>query len=89
MKSSNYMCVLEQIYNFLLLTPDFKSKTKSEKIVAYFKALNEGDETDFKFNNSNKVSGKFGNKKNILIMSAPEISNKYKFLSWVDEQVNS
>lgn len=76
MKNSNFVCVLEQIYNFLLLTPDFNSKSNYEKIAEYFRALNEGNESDFKFDSPSKVSGRFGNKKNIIIISAPEIRNK-------------
>ncbi|WP_266125861.1 hypothetical protein [Acinetobacter bereziniae] len=76
MKNSNFLCVLEQIYNFLLLTPDFNNKTNFEKTAEYFRALNEGSDSDFKFDSTNTVFGRFGNKKNILIISEPEMSNK-------------
>ncbi|MCT9978385.1 hypothetical protein M2R48_08620 [Acinetobacter sp. I-MWF] len=88
MKNINYDFVLEQIYNFLLLRPEFNSKTNFEKIAEYFRALNEGTDDEFNFEKPNKISGKFGNKKNIVIVNAPEINNKNKFLEWVDRQIN-
>ncbi|MDR0238013.1 hypothetical protein [Acinetobacter sp.] len=88
MKNSNYHSVLEQIYNFLLLKPGFNQLKNFEKIAEYFRALNEGRADEFNFEAPNKVSGKFGNKININIITAPEIGNKRKFLEWVDNQVN-
>ncbi|MEJ5137343.1 MULTISPECIES: hypothetical protein [Acinetobacter] len=88
MKNINYDFVLEQIYNFLLLRPDFNSKTNFEKIAEYFRSLNEGTDDEFNFEKPNKISGKFGSKKNIVIVNAPEINNKNKFLEWVDRQIN-
>lgn len=88
MKNVNYDFVLEQIYNFLLLRPDFNSKTNFEKIAEYFRALNEGTDDEFNFEKPNKISGKFDSKKNIVIVNAPEINNKNKFLEWVDRQIN-
>ncbi|WP_252510711.1 hypothetical protein [Acinetobacter bereziniae] len=85
----NYLYVLEQIYNFLLLTPDFKSKTNFEKVVEYFKVLNQGVDDDFIFEIPDKVVGQFGNKKMINIINAPEIDHKNKFLDWVDQQINA
>lgn len=89
MKNINYSYVLEQIYNFLLLRPDFKSKTNFEKVVEYFKVLNQGVDDDFIFEIPDKVVGQFGNKKMINIINAPEIDHKNKFLDWVDQQINA
>jgi hypothetical protein len=88
MKNMNYLSVLEQIYNFLLMKPDFNNLKNFEKVAEYFKALNQGDAEDFKFEAPHKVSGKFGNKLKINIITAPEINNKRKFLEWVDSQIN-
>lgn len=86
MAFTNYPPVLEQIYDFLKERPNFHSITKFEKMVEYFKALNE--QVDFNFEAPHKITGKFGHKNMISLISAPDVNDKTKFLDWVYKQIN-
>ncbi|MEN8283559.1 hypothetical protein [Acinetobacter gerneri] len=88
MNNKYELCVLQQIYLFLMERPNFLNTGEFDKIHAFFAACHEGDLSSFRFTPPFKFSGQFGKKKEISIKLAPKFTNKDGFLKWCENILN-
>ena len=78
--------VLKQIYYFIIARPDAEKKSNYDLIIDFFRAMHEGDSSDF-FIESFKVLGSFRDKTHIGFKSSPEFLQMDKFLEWVLNEI--
>lgn len=78
---------LEQIYNFLAEQPEFKSKKPNQQLVDFLDVIHDDPVRGMLFVASDKIIIKFGERKEISVLSAPPFRNKSDFLEWIGKQL--
>ena len=87
--SNNELCSLEQIYNFLIMRPDFLQNSHFEKLKEFFYEIHEMEGGFFEVKNSYSFLGTFnGHSKIIDSSKSPDFLDKAKFLQWVYRQIH-
>ena len=89
MPNTNSLIAIEQIYNFLKVTPDYKMNNQFDKLKDFFFELNDHKIGDFESPAPLKFIFNF-NKSWISMdaVAAPDFNNKTLFLNWVTVRLN-
>lgn len=89
MPNTNSLVAIEQIYNFLKVTPNYKMNNQFDKLKDFFFELNDHKIGDFESAQPLKYIFNF-NKSWISMdaVAAPDFNNKTLFLNWVAVRLN-
>ena len=89
MINTNSRLAVEQIYNFVAELDGFDAKSRFMQFSIFLSELHEGDKSEFKAFRPISFHGRFNNiVKSISTSTAPEFSDKSRFLDWVVDQIN-
>lgn len=80
--------VLEQIYNFVILTPSFESKSEFMRVKMFFSELHEPQISDFEATKPHSFKFGFGGEvRRVNILHSPSILSGDAFLQWLSSNM--
>ncbi|OTG88915.1 hypothetical protein B9T34_14235 [Acinetobacter sp. ANC 3813] len=80
--------VLEQIFNFVILTPSFEDKSEFMRLKMFFSELHESNITEFEAIKPYSFKFGFGGVvRRINTLHAPRIMNSEAFIEWLSSNL--